>query len=466
MLRRLTLILSLMIAFAAVPASAQQNLIVRANPGVGLNGLQNICLPLLCQVVRGLDGSNNQLFLVHPSILSDLFSLIDTLLGQRGVSAVEPDQILSIPQVTQSSIPNDLWNNIAMQYYGTATWQGFVQQPAMQIIRAQSAQSAFHLTGAGVVALIDTGVDTNHPVLMPVLVPGYDFTRNTSGGSELPDLSSCSNTSSSTTKSFSLLGLLSLSASASSTSTCPTETNSNGQPAYVQQSTVAVLDQSTVAVLEGDGMSDFGHGTMVAGIVHLVAPTAKIMPLKAFQSNGTGNLSDIIRAIYYATQNHVNVINMSFDISSYSPELARAISSADQAGIICVAAAGNDGKDELVFPAALLGQVMGIASTSDLDTQSSFSNYGADLVWMAAPGENIISTYPYGTYAAESGTSFSAPFVSGAAALIVQASNGKCGQVCAAQVLAHAKWISGNLGNGRLDVYQALSSMFPGRGGN
>jgi subtilisin family serine protease len=456
MLRRLTLLLGISFVLAAVPAFGEQDLIVRTSPGVGLKGLQNICLPLLCNVVQTLDGSNNQLFLVQPSLLSDVTSLLNSLLGAPGVVAAEPDQLLSMPGMPQNEIPNGLYYKSLLQFYGSAAWTGFVQQPAMEIVRAQAAQSTFNVSGAGLVATIDTGVDPTHPVLQPVLVPGYDFTRNTPGGSELPDASACSATSSSNLLSG-LTSLLFGSNTTSGTSSACT-TSSEAAPFSVQQSTVAVVDQSTVAVVEGNGMSDFGHGTMVAGVIHLVAPTAKIMPLKAFQSNGTGTLSNILRALYYAMQNHVNVINMSFDIKTYSPELARAIHSANNQGIICVAAAGNDGKDEMVYPSALTGAVMGIASTSDFDTQSSFSNYGSDDVWMAAPGENIISTYPFGTYAAESGTSFSTPFVSGAAALLFQLKP-NVGQYGASQALAHAKWISANLNHGRLDVYQAVQAL-------
>ncbi|HEV2489212.1 MAG TPA: S8 family serine peptidase [Candidatus Acidoferrales bacterium] len=456
MLRRLTLSLGLLVVLAAMPAAAQQQIIVRTNPGVGLLGLQNICLPLLCQVVRGLDGSQNQLFLVQPSLLSDITSLLNGLLGAPGVAAAEPDQLLSMPLMPQYAVPNGLYQTSRMQYYGASTWAGFVQQPAMQIIRAQDAQSTFQVSGAGIVATIDTGVDPTHPVLKPFLLSGYDFTRNTAGGSELPDATACSATSSSSGLLGGLTSTLSSLLSSSTSSACTT--TSSASPAYVQQSTVAVVDQSTVAVVEGNGMSDFGHGTMVAGVIHLVAPTAKILPLKAFQSDGTGTLSNILRAIYYAEQNHANVINMSFEIKSYSPELARALHSANNAGIICVAAAGNDGKDELVYPAALSGNVMGIASTSDADTQSSFSNYGSDVVWIAAPGEDIVSTYPFGTYAAESGTSFSTPFVSGAAALLFQL-NPKIGQYGASQALAHAKWISPSMDHGRLDVYHALDAF-------
>src|SRR5437868_15076908 len=106
-----------------------------------------------------------------------------------------------------------------------------------------------------------------------------------------------------------------------------TDTNAQDQQSgYVQQSTAAVLDQSTAAVLDGGPYSAFGHGTMTTGLVHLVAPKAKILPLKAFSSNGTGYLSNIIAALYYAVQHETNVVNMSFDLSTPSVGLSQAIS--------------------------------------------------------------------------------------------------------------------------------------------
>src|SRR5207237_7980178 len=97
------------------------------------------------------------------------------------------------------------------------------------------------------------------------------------------------------------------------------------------QSTAAVLDQSTAAVLDGnDQYAAFGHGTMVMGVIHLVAPTAQLMPLKTFKSDGTGFLSDILRAVYYAVQINANVINMSFDIQTNSPELKKPLNYANQ----------------------------------------------------------------------------------------------------------------------------------------
>ncbi len=81
------------------------------------------------------------------------------------------------------------------------------------------------------------------------------------------------------------------------------------------QSNTSILDQSNTSILDST-YPEFGHGTMVAGIVHLVAPTAKIMPLKAFRADGTSNLSDIIRAIYYAADHGVNVLSMSFSMQT------------------------------------------------------------------------------------------------------------------------------------------------------
>jgi len=196
---------------------------------------------------------------------------------------------------------------------------------------------------------------------------------------------------------------------------------------------------------------------MVAGIIHLVAPTAQIMPLKAFSANGSGYLSDILRAIYFAVQNGASVINMSFSFYDYSQELGRAIKFATTHQLICVASAGNDGKEEYVYPAAYPG-VMDIASTSNNDTLSSFSNYGDDLIWVAAPGEGIVTTYPFGTYAAGWGTSFSTPIVSGAAALLLSV-RPNCNESCAERSLAHAVPVSSAVGNGRVDVYQAVTAV-------
>jgi len=255
----------------------------------------------------------------------------------------------------------------------------------------------------------------------------------------------------------------------------------SSEPAQVNQSSVAVLDQSSVAVLDGSQYAAFGHGTMTAGLIHLVAPQATIMPLKAFHADGTGYDSDILRAIYYAVNNGAKVINMSFNYASYSQELANAVNYATNNGLICVASAGNSGERATVYPAALKN-VIDVASTSNEDTPSIFSNYGAPPVWLAAPGEGVMTTYPFSTYAAGWGTSFSTPLVTGATALMVSMYNppassqvrvslGSLSQSLsananlassepqAADALSHAQSIPyPQMGYGRLDTYRAIQS--------
>ncbi len=306
--------------------------------------------------------------------------------------------------------------------YGTDTQTNL----RLGIIRAAQARSTFGVSGAAVIGIIDTGVDPNHPALMHVLVRGYDFTRNRSGGSEMADLNQS------------------------------TAAVVDGTPIQVSGTTIAVLDQSTAAVVDTPGYAAFGHGTMVAGIAHLVSPASRIMPLKAFTAKGTGSTSDIIRAIYYGVRSGVDVLNMSFSVSSSSTELDNALEYANSKGVVCVASAGNQGRNMTVYPAGYEGDVMGVGSTTLSDTRSGFSNYGAD-VWVAAPGEGIISTYPMGTYAAGWGTSFSAPFVTGTAGLVLQL-RPNYGESQSAWAIGHAKSIGSGLGHGRLDVVNALAA--------
>jgi len=403
----------------------------------GLLNVLHFCAAANCQVQGALDGSQGRTYLVTSTgnlisnLLNGTVNLLESLLG---IKSVEPDQLLSMPNVTLQSPGAGLSDTTPVNYYGTVVWHGYAAQPAAQIIRLTDAQTSFGVSGTGIVADIDTGVDPNHPALSPVLLQGYDFTRNQPGANEWLDVAALPNG--------------------------PGDSSSEDeQPAVVQQSTAAVLDQSTAAVLDGSPYVAFGHGTMTAGLIHLVAPKAKILPLKAFSADGTGYLSNIVAALYYAAQNHANVANMSFDLSATSPALSDAINYASQSGMILVAAAGNEDTSARVYPAALNNTVLGVASTTDYDTRSSFSNYGDADVWIAAPGENIISTYPGGTYASSSGTSFSSPLTAGTAALLLSVKPGLT-QSKAATALAHARVLTPDLNNGRLDIYQAAMSWY------
>jgi hypothetical protein len=441
----------------AVPAKADTGVIIRTT--AGLQPLQAFCsLPLSpCKVVGGaLDGALGQVFLVTTPL--PLQTFLGLLGGLTGFVNAEVDQVLNLvgPILVPTPIPSGLLSDrmqVLLPNSGSTVmvWNSYVNQPASTIVNVQPAQNSFHVAGTGIVADIDTGVDPGHPALQGVLLSGYDFTRNQAGASELNDLvptdfpvyppPPCSST------------------------TCPS-------PAKVNQSSAAILDQSSAAILDGSKYAAFGHGTMVLGVIHLVAPTAKLLPLKAFKSDGTGLLSDILRAIYYAVQNSANVINMSFDFKTSSQELTNALAYAGQLTMISAASAGNDGLQgppNLVYPAALQSDVMGVASvgstTLTMNTRSSFSNYGSGIVWVAAPGEAIVTTYPFSTYSAGWGTSFSAPFVSGGAALL-RGLKTTIAETEAANAIAVANALDPTLGlnHGRLDLLKALGALPLGSG--
>ena len=207
----------------------------------------------------------------------------------------------------------------------------------------------------------------------------------------------------------------------------------------LDQSTTSILDQSTTSILDTSApINEYGHGTMTAGVVHLVAPTARLLPVKVFDVNGGSSVSLILEGIYYAVDQGAKVISMSFSMQQGSQELQRAIAYANSKGVVLVASAGNEGQPIVVYPAGY-SPTIGVGSTNNLDVRSTFSNYGS-VVALAAPGEGIITTYPQGRYAAGWGTSFSSPMVAGGAALLAQMDSQLRAQT-ALQALSHAaRW--------------------------
>lgn len=237
------------------------------------------------------------------------------------------------------------------------------------------------------------------------------------------------------------------------------------------------------------------HGTVVAGLaggfgnngvgISGVAWQTKIMPVKVLNDAGEGDTFKVIEGIDYAIKNKADIINLSFVGFGYSQSLESAIRRAYDAGILVVAAAGNDQGDgegvdldeRAMYPACLDGvkgenMVLGISATDGLDQKAPFSSYGKTCVDLAAPGVSVFSTSVYSPghntpdYSFNkkydgfwSGTSMAAPIVSGAAALIIS-SNPRLGLSGVKDIiikntdnidLLNPDFV-GQLGSGRLDV--------------
>ncbi|HSK43523.1 MAG TPA: S8 family serine peptidase, partial [Candidatus Binatia bacterium] len=277
----------------------------------------------------------------HGVFLVSTSSVDPSISTDTDIQTFEHDRALGVPELSGATVANltqsstsildGLPGRTVVNYFGAQVASNYVTQPATTIIRQHDLQVSSGFTGTGVtVAVIDTGVDTSHPALQSSLASGFNFISNVADPSELVDLTPA----------------MAAALAQSSTSIL------DGQNlVQMNTSVMAILSQSSTSILDGPP-GEFGHGTMTAGLVHLVAPGEKIMSLKAFAGDGSSDLFNIVRAIYYAADNGAHVISMSFEIAQGSPALQNAIQYALSKNVVVVAASGNDGGQILVFPSA------------------------------------------------------------------------------------------------------------------
>jgi serine protease len=179
-------------------------------------------------------------------------------------------------------------------------------------------------------------------------------------------------------------------------------------------------------------LDDNDHGTHVSGTIGAIGNNglgvaginwrAQIVALKFLDSSGSGSISAAVSALNYAVANGIRVTNNSWGGGGYSSALNSAITAAQNAGDIFVAAAGNNGSNNDSYTSYPSNypqpNVLAVGSSTSTDGRSSFSNYGATTVDLFAPGSNILSTTRNGTYSTLSGTSMATPHVTGAIALV------------------------------------------------
>ena len=204
------------------------------------------------------------------------------------------------------------------------------------------------------IAVVDTGVDFSHLDLTSKIVPGYDFVNN-----------------------------------------------------------------------DAIAQDDNGHGTHVSGIAAAISNNglgisgvswgAHIMPVKVLNAGGNGTFANVAAGIVWATDHGAQVINLSLGGSNPSQVLQDAVNYADSNGVVLVAASGNSGSNFVLYPARY-PQVIAVGATDSSNAHAGFSNFGPE-VDLSAPGTSIYSTV-IGGYGYLSGTSMSAPFVSGLAAIL------------------------------------------------
>ncbi len=334
---------------------------------------------------------------------ADAEALADTVAVAPGVLDAAVNDYLTPPEIDQDRVY--AWRVYA---WGEGTPVPAESAYALDAIGLPAAHRLS--TGTGVtVAVIDTGVQLDHPALQSSLVAGRDLVQ----GDDLP------------------------------------ADTGNG------------LDD------DADGTIDegAGHGTHVAGIVHQVAPGALIMPVRVLDDEGSGTMWQAAEGILWAASHGAKVINTSFGTHGSAGLLKTVVGRVTADGVLVVGAAGNDGKDRTMYPAAADG-ALAVASVGPGDVVSTFTNRGR-WIDVAAPGETIHSAFafPAGSWAANSGTSMATPFVSGEAALVLArrpaASPAEVTRVIkstAVPVDTANPRLRGEFGSGRINAAAAVAS--------
>jgi subtilisin family serine protease len=228
---------------------------------------------------------------------------------------------------------------------------------------------------------------------------------------------------------------------------------------------------------------DNGHGTHCAGTIGAVGDDGQglsgvnwrvsLLAVKFLDGDGSGTTANAIKAIDYARVAGVQIMSNSWGGGSHSALLEKSIQEARDAGILFIAAAGNDGMDNDVNPTYPAGyeidNIVSVAAINNRGQLADFSNYGAKTVHLAAPGVNILSTVPKAIkregYDIYSGTSMATPHVAGVAALVASTYSTFDAKVVKARLLDFTQPMTALRGrvvsNGSVDAFASISGQVP-----
>jgi subtilisin family serine protease len=230
---------------------------------------------------------------------------------------------------------------------------------------------------------------------------------------------------------------------------------------------------------DGDPMDDNRHGTHCAGTIGAVGNNGvgvagvcwqvSLMALKFLSANGSGYSSDAIECIDYAIANGADVLSNSWGGDRYSHALSDAIGRAQSAGILCITAAGNNGRDNDIYPFYPSSyeneNILSVASITRDGKLSPFSNFGSFSVDVAAPGSSIFSTLPGNGYGSLSGTSMATSHVAGLVALMLARDRSQPMEIIRSKIITHGTSRSGLDGrlvsSGYINAHGALTGAAP-----
>jgi subtilisin family serine protease len=363
------------------PQAIPNSVLVKFRPGVGRADQDSIISTLGGQRVRDFTLVEG---LVHVRLPQNAAGVMQALAANPRVEYVEPDAVQSLESALV--LPNDTYFHLQYGLYNTGQAVNGVSGIAGIDIRMPEAWIDIVGSNDCLVAVIDSGVQWNHP----------DFAY--SGGSNIwVNDDSAGNRR---------------------------DDDNNG---YVDD-----FRGWDFYANDNNPADENGHGTHVAGIIAAAANNGigisgtawhcKIMPLRFLSRNGSGATSDAIAALNYAVMEGARVSNNSWGGGGYSQALSDAILAAGIKGHVFVAAAGNNGvniDNTPFYPAAYPhSNIITVAAINNRGDLASFSNTGSVGVDIVAPGVDIASTYKSSSYAYLSGTSMAAPFVSGVLGLL------------------------------------------------
>lgn len=222
-------------------------------------------------------------------------------------------------------------------------------------------------------------------------------------------------------------------------------------------------------------LDENGHGTHVLGVIALACgawsevlprPTVQLHPVRIFDRAGYGRIGDIVKGLYWCADNGMDVVNLSFGTDmKTSRAMQRAVREMAQAGILLVAAAGNDGKGGAVDFPGRYPEVLAVSACTRDDRPAPFSSAGSE-VDLIAPGAGIISLAPGEGFVRMSGTSMAAPHVTAAASLLLSLEPNLPASAVRARLTATAEWLPGVSGHAQGMGLLRADRALRGRHGN